>query len=245
MGKMDNIESKDALKQGTAFDKGAIDREKITAEDCSIRYDLVGKIVEETQLTRKTIVNILQGIREDKFYQFKVNPEDFISKVSNLINEEKAAVIIEHIEYNKLEDVYNTDIFTDAELTDIKTKKYIETEKNLFNYLVYDSDVEKKFAEELDSNNDVSVYVKLPKGFYINTPVGKYNPDWAIVFNEGEVKHIYFVAETKGSMSSLQLKSIEQAKIKCAAVHFEKISSGSIKYDVVDNYQSLLNKVMN
>lgn len=245
MGKMDNIESKDALKQGTAFDKGAIDREKITAEDCSIRYDLVGKIVEETQLTRKTIVNILQGIREDKFYQFKVNPEDFISKVSNLINEEKAAVIIEHIEYNKLEDVYNTDIFTDAELTDIKTKKYIETEKNLFNYLVYDSDVEKKFAEELDSNNNVSVYVKLPKGFYINTPVGKYNPDWAIAFNEGEVKHIYFVAETKGSMSSLQLKSIEKAKIKCAAVHFEKISSGSIKYDVVDNYQSLLNKVMN
>ena len=111
--------------------------------------------------------------------------------------------------------------------------------------MVYDSDVEKKFAEELDSNNNVSVYVKLPKGFYINTPVGKYNPDWAIAFNEGEVKHIYFVAETKGSMSSLQLKSIEKAKIKCAAVHFEKISSGSIKYDVVDNYQSLLNKVMN
>ena len=244
-GRMDSIKSKEDLQQGTAFEKGLIDREKVTAEDCSIKYDLVGKIVEETKLTRKTVVKILQGIREDKFLQFKINPENFITKISDLINEEKASVIIEHIEYNKLEEAYTTDIFTDEELKEIKTKNYIETNKNLYNYLIYDSNKEKEFAQDLDSNNNVSVYVKLPKGFYINTPVGHYNPDWAIAFNEGSVKHIYFVAETKGSMSSLQLKSVEQAKKRCASVHFAKISSGTIEYDVVDSYQALMDKVMN
>lgn len=244
-GRMDSIKSKEDLQQGTAFEKGLIDREKVTAEDCSIKYDLVGKIVEETKLTRKTVVKILQGIREDKFLQFKINPEDFITKISDLINEEKASVIIEHIEYNKLEEAYTTDIFTDEELKEIKTKNYIETNKNLYNFLIYDSNKEKEFAQDLDSNNNVSVYVKLPKGFYINTPVGHYNPDWAIAFNEGSVKHIYFVAETKGTMSSLQLKSIEEAKKRCASVHFEIISSGTIKYDIVDSYQALLDKVMN
>ena len=126
----------------------------------------------------------------------------------------------------------------------ITLKNSIPTEKNLYNYLIYDSDVEKKFGEDLDRNADVSVYVKLPKGFYINTPVGKYNPDWAIAFNEGSVKHVYFVAETKGSMQSMQLKSIEKAKIDCARVHFKAISSDTIQYDVVDNYESLLDKVM-
>ena len=117
-------------------------------------------------------------------------------------------------------------------------------EKNLYNYLVYDSNVEKKFGEDLDKNEDVSIYVKLPKGFYINTPVGHYNPDWAIAFNEGSVKHIYFVAETKGSMNSLQLKPIEQAKINCAREHFKTISSDTVQYDVIDSYQALLDKVM-
>ena len=126
----------------------------------------------------------------------------------------------------------------------ITNKNSLPVEKNLYNYLVYDSEVEKEFGEDLDKNTDVSVYVKLPKGFYINTPVGHYNPDWAIAFNEGSVKHVYFVAETKGSMSSLQLKPIEQAKINCAREHFKTISSDSVQYDVVDNYQALLDKVM-
>lgn len=126
----------------------------------------------------------------------------------------------------------------------ITNKNSLPVEKNLYNYLVYDSEVEKAFGEDLDKNSDVSVYVKLPNGFYINTPVGHYNPDWAIAFNEGSVKHVYFVAETKGSMSSLQLKPIEQAKINCAREHFKTISSDSVQYDVVDNYQALLDKVM-
>lgn len=243
-GDMDKIESKEALQEGSAFGKSNVQRDSLSAQYCGIKYDLIGKIVEGTQLTRKTVVRILQGIREDVFGQFKINPEDFIIKVSNMINDEKATVIIEHIQYNKLEKAYSTDIFTEPEMKSITLKNSIPTEKNLYNYLIYDSDVEKKFGEDLDKNSDVSVYVKLPKGFYINTPVGHYNPDWAIAFNEGSVKHVYFVAETKGSMQSLQLKSIEKAKIDCARVHFKAISSDTIQYDVVDNYESLLDKVM-
>ena len=93
-------------------------------------------------------------------------------------------------------------------------------------------------------STDVALYAKLPNGFYISTPVGNYNPDWAIAFYEGKVKHIYFVAETKGSMSSMQLRLIEESKIHCAREHFKAISSDSVVYDVVDSYQSLLNKVM-
>ena len=97
---------------------------------------------------------------------------------------------------------------------------------------------------ELDTSKDVAVYVKLPNSFYINTPVGKYNPDWAIAFYEGDIKHIYFVAETKGSMSSMQLRQIEESKIHCAKEHFKAISNDSVVYDVVDSYKSLLDKVM-
>ena len=243
-GDMEKIESKEALQEGSAFGKSIVQRDSLSAQYCGIKYDLIGKIVEGTQLTRKTVVRILQSIKEETFAQFKINPEDFIIKVSNLINDEKATVIIEHIQYNKLEKAYETDIFTEPEMKTITLKNSIPTEKNLYNYLVFDSDIEKKFGEDLDRNQDVSVYVKLPKGFYINTPVGKYNPDWAIAFNEGSVKHVYFVAETKGSMQSMQLKSIEKAKIDCARVHFKAISSDTIQYDVVDNYQSLLDKVM-
>ncbi len=94
------------------------------------------------------------------------------------------------------------------------------------------------------TSNEVAVYVKLPNGFFISTPVGKYNPDWAIAFYEGKVKHIYFVTETKGSMSTLQLRLIEEAKIHCAREHFKAISTGSIVYDVVDSYDTLMKKVM-
>ncbi len=243
-GTMEKIKSKESLIEGTSFNNGKIKREELNAQYCSIKYDLIGKIVEETNLTRKSIVRILQGIKESTFYQFKINPEDFIIKVSNLINEEKATVVIEHITYNKLEETYQTNIFTDPEIKTITINNSMPAEKNLYNYLVYDSNVEKKFGEDLDKNEDVSIYVKLPKGFYINTPVGHYNPDWAIAFNEGSVKHIYFVAETKGSMNSLQLKPIEQAKINCAREHFKTISSDTVQYDVIDSYQALLDKVM-
>lgn len=120
----------------------------------------------------------------------------------------------------------------------------MKAKKRLYDHIVYDSSNECKFATDLDTNADVAVYVKMPDGFYISTPVGHYNPDWAIAFYEDNVKHIYFVAETKGSMNSMQLRLIEEFKIHCAREHFKVISNGNVVYDVVDSYKSLLEKVM-
>ena len=105
------------------------------------------------------------------------------------------------------------------------------------------SNIEREFVRELDTSAEVVVYAKLPKGFSIPTPVGSYNPDWAISFKEGTVKHVYFIAETKGTMSSLQLKEIENVKIKCAKKFFNKITSDQVKYDVVNSYEKLMQVV--
>ena len=100
--------------------------------------------------------------------------------------------------------------------------------------------MKQKFAEDLDVSTDVVVYAKLPKAFYIPTPVGNYNPDWAIAFEEDKVKHIYFIAETKGSLSSMELREIERCKTECAKRFFKKISENDVNYDVVDSYENLM-----
>ena len=244
-GTMENISSKEELATGGSFVKDKSGSYGIDiAANSNVKYDLVGKLVDETGLTRKAIIAILQGIQPLVFDQFKDNPEEFISKAANLINEEKATAIIEHITYDVLDDRYGTDIFTDPTIKGKLGVNAMKASKHLYDHIVYDSSNERDFATELDTNTDVAVYVKLPDGFYISTPVGRYNPDWAIAFYEGTVKHIYFVAETKGSMSSMQLRLIEQSKIHCAREHFKAISSGNVVYDVVDSYQSLLNLVM-
>ncbi len=139
---------------------------------------------------------------------------------------------------------YDTDIFTEPAIKGKLGTNAMKATKHLYDHIVYNSTNEKTFAEKLDTSNDVAVYVKLPDGFYISTPVGHYNPDWAIAFYEGNVKHIYFVAETKGSMSSMQLRLVEEAKIHCAREHFRAISGDNVVYDVVDSYTSLMEKVM-
>ena len=244
-GSLETIESKESLESGVAFTKeesghyGAT-----TTANSNVKYDLVGKIVEETGLTRKAIVSILQGIQPVTFNQFKDNPEEFISKAAQLINDEKATAIIEHITYDMLDEQYGTDIFTEPTIKGRLDVNAMKANKHLYDHIVYDSTNERDFATDLDTNTDVAVYVKLPDGFYISTPVGRYNPDWAIAFYEGKVKHIYFVAETKGSMNSMQLRLIEESKIHCAREHFKAISSGNVVYDVVDSYTSLMEKVM-
>ncbi|MCX6244654.1 MAG: DEAD/DEAH box helicase family protein [Bacteroidetes bacterium] len=244
-GVLSNIKSKEALQQGEGFKETQTRLEVVnSAANSSVKYDLIGKIVEETALTRSSIVKILTGIEPVVFDQFKFNPEEFIIKASTLINEEKATVIVQHISYNKLEEVFGTEIFTEPTMKGKLGVNAIQVNKHLYDYIIFDSpSIEKPFAEKLDTSNEVAVYVKLPKGFYINTPVGKYNPDWAIAFNEGMVKHVYFVAETKGSMSTMELRLIESAKIQCAREHFKAISTTSIKYDVVNSYQELMSLV--
>lgn len=243
-GAMSEIKSKDSLRGGEAFVKSETENYNASAIISSnVRYDLVGKLVSETGLTRKTVVAVLKGISKPVFEQFKDNPEEFIIRAAGLINDEKATAVVEHITYNILEERYDEKIFTDSTIKGKLGVSAMKTQKHLYDHVVYDSENERKFAEELDTNKDVAVYVKLPDGFYISTPMGKYNPDWAIAFYEGTVKHIYFVAETKGSMNSVQLREIESAKIHCARVHFDKISDENVVYEVVDSYQSLMDIV--
>ena len=243
-GSLESIESKEALEKGEAMKKNeSASKTKTITANRSVKYDLIGKLVGETGLTRKDIVRIMTGIEPTVFDQYKFNPEEFILKAGQLINEQKATAIIEHITYHIIDDAYKTDLFTDASIKGKMGVNAMKASKHLYDHIVYDSTNEREFATELDTSKEVAVYVKLPNGFYISTPVGKYNPDWAIAFYEGDVKHIYFVAETKGSTSSLQLREIESGKIHCAKEHFKAISGDKVKYDVVDSYQELLNIV--
>lgn len=244
-GAMTTIQSKEELLSGASFVKEESASYSVTmTANSNVKYDLIGKLVDETGLTRKALVAILKGIQSTVFSQFKDNPEEFIVKAAALINDEKATAVIEHITYDVLDDHYGADVFTDPTIKGRLGFNAMKAKKHLYDHIVYDSTGERDFAAELDTNTNVAVYVKLPDGFYIATPVGHYNPDWAIAFYEGSVKHIYFVAETKGSMRSMQLRLIEQSKIHCAREHFKAISGDGVVYDVVDSYRTLLEKVM-
>jgi hypothetical protein len=213
------------------------------AETSKVKYDLVGKVAEGTTLTRKTVGAILAGIRMDKLYMFRNNPEEFIAKVVRLINEQKATMIVEHISYDSIEGKYDSSIFTAEKNTQSFDKAFL-AKKSIQDYVFTDGSAEKsierRFAEDLDAAEEVCVYAKLPRTFRIPTPVGNYSPDWAIAFYEGKVKHIFFVAETKGTMDSLNLRPIEKAKISCAKKLFNEMSTSKVRYHDVDSYQSLL-----
>ena len=213
----------------------------------SVKYDLVGKLAENTHLTRKTIAAILSQMLPIRFALFKQNPEHFLAEASRLINEQKASVIINKLSYDTTEHTYDTDIFTAAQTGQDFSRASNKLRNHIYDYVVTDSKVETKFVTELDSSSEVVVYAKLPRGFFIPTPVGDYNPDWAISFREGAVKHIYFIAETKGSMSTLQLKGIEDRKIECARRFFEKLNETArdenVTYDVVTDYGKLMDVV--
>lgn len=206
------------------------------------KYDLIGSIATDTGLTRHTIIEILKNIRQDVFEQFKYNPEEFIRKASNLINDEKATTIIDGITYNKTEDKFSNEIFTENNLTGKLGVNALEVKKHIYDYVITDSTIEMEFARKLEQG-EVTIYAKLPNGFKIRTPFGNYNPDWALVFDNKDIKYIYFIAETKGSMQSAQLKGAEQGKIACARKHFKAISNGTVKYGVVDSYENLINLV--
>jgi type III restriction enzyme len=207
----------------------------------TIKYDLIGKIVDDTDLTRETIIGILQKISLNKFNQYKSNPEDFIIRISNLINDEKAEIILKNIIYIKSDENISINVF---EKSKFFNAKYTKLKKYIYDYLIYDSEVEYKFAKKLDEFVDVLVFSKLPKGEYtIYTPVGKFSPDWAIVFEKNKIKYAYFVIETKGSVRKMDLRGVENVKIECAKKHFEVISDGKVKFDAVSSFDELENEL--
>ena len=245
-GSMEKIRDKESLEAGVAMTQGNIRTIHLTeAVGKGVTYDLIGQLVSATGLTRKTIVEILKGIKPATFCMFKMNPEEFIIKTARIINDCKALAVIQCIKYEKLNDEFSTDIFTENALRGKLGVNAIESVKSLYDLVVLDSmGTEKNFAESLEHEDDVVVYTKLPRGFYINTPMGKYNPDWAVAFREGSVKHVYFIAETKGTDDlPSDLRGTENSKIECARKHFEAISEKDVIFDVVKNYQKLYDVV--
>ena len=206
------------------------------------KYDLVGEIAKGATLTRKTVVAILKRIDASKFVMFKSNPEEFISKVIKTIKEQKATMIVECIRYNTIDDTYDSTIFTNEKHSSTY-ERAIPANKSIMEYVFPDSNGEKEFAEALEKATEVCVYAKLPRSFQIPTPVGNYAPDWAIAFEKDKVKHVFFVAETKGSMDTMMLRPVEKAKIECAKKLFNEASTGNVHYAHVASYQDLLNAV--
>lgn len=230
------------VKKGEAFVVKENTTDYLTSSArSSVKYDLIGKLADDTKLTRKTIATILLRINPTVFSQYKTNPEDFILKAGTLINEQKATVIVEHITYDTTADSYEApDIFTERK-EDLS--KGFKANRHIYDYVFTDSTIERDFVGELDASSEVIVYAKLPKSFHIPTPVGNYNPDWAIAFNKDKVKHVYFIAETKGSMSSMELRKTEESKIECARKFFAKITSDQVRYDMINSYGKLMELV--
>ncbi|WP_405323867.1 type III restriction-modification system endonuclease [Fibrobacter sp.] len=206
------------------------------------KYDLVGEIAKGATLTRKTVVAILKRIDASKFAMFKSNPEEFISKVIKTIKEQKATMIVECIRYNTIDDTYDSTIFTNEKHSSTY-ERAIPANKSIMEYVFPDSESEKDFAQALEKATEVCVYAKLPRSFQIPTPVGNYAPDWAIAFEKDKVKHVFFVAETKGSMDTMMLRPVEKAKIECAKKLFNEASNSNVRYAHVASYQDLLNAV--
>ena len=206
----------------------------------NVPYDLVGDIARGARLTRRSVVKILQGI-ENKILLFKNNPEEFIRNVVKTIREQKATMIVEHISYNRIAGKYDSSIFVPERKLNIN--KVIEAQKHITPYIAFDSEGEKAFAEALEGATEVQVYAKLPRKLKIPTPVGNYAPDWAIVFNDGTVRHVFFVAETKGSLDGMELRGVEKAKTECAKKLFNRISTSKVRYGVVDKFENLYNLI--
>lgn len=242
----DALEATDlAAGKGFAVSSTSTHAESLTASS-QVPYDLLGEVAEKTQLTRRTVASILSKVKPSAFAKYRQNPEQFITEAARLINEQKATVIVEHLTYDSLSERHDTAIFTASQTKQDFAKAGSKLKKHIYDYVVTDSKVERNFVTELDTSAEVVVYAKLPRGFLIPTPVGDYNPDWAVAFQEGTVRHIYFIAETKGSLSTMQLKGAEAAKIECARKFFASLDSKhdpGVTFDVVTDYGQLMQLV--
>ena len=238
-GEMMRIDSVEQLNQGEAFRiQGTVAAQTYAPSPSRLKYDLVGKLVEETKLTRKTVVNILRGVKESTFHLFRQNPEEFIIRSARLINEQKAAVIVDGITYEVTDQTFDNRVFTQSHVKAHIGHNAYPAEKHVYDYVVTDSKVERDFAAALEASEEVLVYAKLPKGFFIPTPVGEYNPDWAIVLKVRD-GYRYVVAETKGSSNAMEWREVEKAKIACARKHFAALNVSQLTYGVVNSYEQL------
>ena len=239
VGSQRSRQSREALEAGTSFERTELRSQEMHGDAVGVTYDLLGEIARGATITRRSAAAILKGIHPAKFDLFKANPEEFIAKVSKLIVAEKARMIVDHIEYHRLDDRYDSSIFADTMPENMS--RALSVSRCVQDYVFWDSESEKQFAMDLDSAvGTVAVFAKLPRSFKIPTPVGNYAPDWAIAFEEGSVRHVYFVAETKGSLDSLELRDVEKGKISCAKKLFNEMNTDDVRYGVVHSYDQLL-----
>lgn len=234
--KIEGIQNED---DATNFgDTKSTSNELTDVSTTTVKYDLVGQIAKGSNITRRTAAKILKGLSTGKLALFRNNPEEFIRKVNQIVREQKATMIVNHINYQMTDGKYDSDIFTASSKAEFD--KAYEASKHVTDYVVADSIGERNFAHDLDEASEVVVYAKLPRSFQIPTPVGNYAPDWAIAMQRGNVKHIFFVAETKGSLQSMQLNAIENAKIECCTQLFKEMSTNNVRYHKVTKYQDLI-----
>lgn len=235
------------LAEGKGFDLSSTTThtESVTASS-QVKYDLLGEVSQRTQLTRRTVSAILGGLSPSTFAKYRQNPEQFISEAARLVNEQKAATVVEHLSYDTLAERYDASVFTENQTTQAFANAGKKLTKHIYDYVITDSQIERDFVDDLDTSTEVVVYAKLPRGFFIPTPVGNYNPDWAIAFEEEAVEHVYFVAETKGSLSSTRLRGDELTKIECARRFFDALNAKNdcdVQYNVVTDYSGLMSLV--
>jgi len=242
-GRQTETTTVEALREGRGFEAAETHTRTLQLSvESAVPYDILGKLADDTKLTRRTIGRILQGVLPSTFAKFRANPEDFLRVSARLINEQKAAVIVDHLTYTPTDQSYSIDIFA-QEKPKADFAKALAVDRHIYDYVFTDAENERKFVKALDKEQVVEVYAKLPKSFFIPTPVGHYSPDWAIAFKDGLVRHVYFVAETKGSNSSLDLRRIEEFKIECAVRYFAKISSEQVQYGVIESFSKLMELV--
>ena len=253
------LSEKKMQEDASAYDLIMRDKEKLLSFEEPTRFIFSHSALKEGWDNPNVVVANALGEQKKMSDDFKT--EDLIERSFNALDAHlhvseiniqvttgltrKAIAVIEHVQYHKLNKEFSSDIFNATTLKGRLGINALESQKSLYDLVVVDSQgVEMNFAKNLESHNEVAVYTKLPNGFYINTPVGHYNPDWAIVFKEGDdIKHVYFVAETKGSLEESQLRESEKSKIACARKHFATIADSSVTYSVVRNYEDLRNVI--
>lgn len=203
--------------------------------------DIVTYLQNETGLTRQSIAAILQ--KSDRLEAFKKNPQAFIESVIDIIRNEMRLMLVDGIKYKRIDqDMWCQELFENKELQGYLNSNLLESKKSPYDYVIYDSVVERDMAQRLESSENVKVFTKLPSWFKIDTPLGAYNPDWALVWDDGNEQKLYFVVETKGGLFDNSVKITEQAKINCGIKHFEAINTG-VKLELANTFDTFVNKI--
>ena len=245
IGKTKFLYEKDRIKIGTGGIETAENSQTshvYDAKDYSLP-DIVSYLQNATNLTRKTLVTILTQC--GRLHDFKNNPQKFIDEVSSIIKTQMRYFIVSGIKYEKIgeDHYYAQELFEDKELIGYLNKNMLETQKSVYDHVVYDSDVEAEFARSFEKSKDVKVYAKLPSWFKIETPLGTYNPDWAVLVDHDSAEKLYFVVETKGTIIFDMLRPSEKAKIDCGREHFKALGE-NVGFTLADSFDTFINKVM-